>query len=330
MRSYLTGSSRWVVGAVVVAALWATAPAQAQRKHWLLDRWEIEVDYGIQFNQRYGGANISCAGSGAVNPINGSTTDNCRSGLDNSLQEQFLGLDASDQLSAFQQNTSTHYNTGQTAGIRLGIDITQRAAIEFRYSYGRPNMDFDSRLYQAALDAVRNLDPVAIAPVQVLITGEGRPQGHLKFYQWDLVYHLRDRDEHKLVPYIMGGAGFFRMGNGPFFEILTLDSDGSISGGGPGTPLILTRAASGVSGGFAFSFGMGAKYYFTRHLGMRFEGRNSVTFPTLHHQFTSQAVSNFVGGNPNEPGPLIAPTGTVTQNNRFNSIELKMGFLVRF
>ncbi len=328
MLPFLKNARVYAASVALVGALGAAAPAQGQ--HWLLNRWEIEVDYGIQFNHRYGGPNIRCQGAGAVNPINNSTTDDCRAGLNNSLQEQFLGLDASDQLSAFQQNISVHYNTGQTAGIRLGVDVTKRAQIEFRYSYGRPNMAFDSRFYQPALDAVRNLNPAAIAPVQVMITGEGRPQGHLKFYQWDLVYHLRDRDEHKLVPYVMGGAGLFRMGNGPFFEILTLDSDGSISGSDPGTPLILTSAASGVSGGFAFSFGGGVKYYFTRHLGMRFEGRNSVTFPTLHHEFSSKAVSNFIGGNVNEPGPFIAPSGTVTQKNRFNSVDLKVGFLVRF
>jgi opacity protein-like surface antigen len=314
---------------MAAAAALAAAPGQAQGQ-WLLNRWEVEVDTGVQFNQRYGGPSGRCTGAGALNPITLATTDDCRPGLDNSLQEALLGLDSSDELSTFQQNVSTHYRTGQTAGVRLGVDITRRVQIEFRYSYGRSNMAFDSRFYRAALEAVRRLDPAAIAPVQAVIVSEGQPQGHLKYYQWDLVYHLRDRDAHKLVPYVMGGAGFFRMGNGPSFEVLTLDSDGSLSGGGPGTPLIQTRVDSDADTAFAFSFGVGAKYYFTRHLGVRLEARNSVAFPSFHHRFSSQAVSNFIAGSPGQPGPLISPSGTVSQNDQFNSIDLKAGFLVRF
>lgn len=320
------------VSAVLLVALvagFAAAPGRAQR-HRLLDRWEIEFDAGVQFNQRYGGADIDCIGAGLLNPLTMSTTDDCRAGLNNNLQEQFLGLDGSDALSAFQQNASVHYNRGLTAGVRLGFDLTSRLQIEFRYSYGRPNMSFDARFYRAARDAIQALNPAAIAPVTVSLESEGRPEGHLKFYQWDLVYHFRDRKEHKLVPYMMGGAGFFRMGNGPTFHVLTLDSDGSISGGGLGTPLILTRVATGVDTTFACSFGVGTKYYFTRHLGMRLELRNSLTFPRFEHSFSSKAVSNFLGGQPTLEGPFIAPTGTVTQKNNFNSVDLKAGFIFRF
>jgi hypothetical protein len=315
----------------VAAVLLAAAPAQAQAKrHWLWDRWEAEFEYGFQFNGRYGGADLQCVGAGAVNPISGSTAEDCNAGLNNSLQEQFLGLDATDALSDFQQNASVHYNSGQAAGVRLGFFVTNRVAVEFRYSYGRANLAFDRARYRAALDALRSIDSGAIDPVQLVILDEGRPKGHLKFYQWDVVYHFGDHLQDKLVPYVMGGAGIYRMGNGPAFEILTLDGDGSVSGGGPGTPLIHTVVASDPAGGFSWSFGGGVKYYFGRWVGTRLELRNSFTYPRFHHVFLSETVSDFTNGNPGNPGGPIAPTGTVTQRNNFNSVDFKAGFIFRF
>jgi len=120
------------------------------------------------------------------------------------------------------------------------------------------------------------------------------------------------------------------MGNGPALEFLTLDRDGSVSGGGAGTPLIHTAVATGAGGGFDFTYGAGVKHYFNRWVGARLELRNSITFPHLDHHFTSEGVSDFVNGNPGQPGGLLAPTGIVRQSNTFISFDFKAGFIFRF
>jgi opacity protein-like surface antigen len=75
----------------------------------------------------------------------------------------------------------------------------------------------------------------------------------LDMYQWGFNFAIRD-PEKKLVPYFVGGLGFtnFRSGGNLPFD-----------------------------NRFSYNLGVGAKYFFSRHVGVRLEGRWSPTRTTV-------------------------------------------------
>jgi hypothetical protein len=109
---------------------------------------------------------------------------------------------------------------------------------------------------------------------------------NVDLYQWGALYAFRAGDA-KLRPFVLGGAGFTRFnsaGNLPFRN----------------RP--------------SFNLGLGAKYFFGRHFGVRLEGR---WVPTLTN---TSAETVFLFGSPQN----FAIT------NRLEQAEANLGFIFRF
>jgi opacity protein-like surface antigen len=80
-------------------------------------------------------------------------------------------------------------------------------------------------------------------------------------YQWGFLFALKP-PERKLQPFIVGGLGFTHFNSGGYLPF---------------------------SNGFSYNLGVGAKYFFSRHVGVRIEGRwspsRTTTSPELVETF---------------------------------------------
>lgn len=82
-------------------------------------------------------------------------------------------------------------------------------------------------------------------------------------YQWGFLFALKS-PEHKLQPFIVGGLGFTHFNSGGFLPF---------------------------SNTFSYNLGVGAKYFFSQHVGVRIEGRWSPSRTTT----SPEVVETFFG-----------------------------------
>lgn len=121
-------------------------------------------------------------------------------------------------------------------------------------------------------------------------------------YQFGALFHIFD-SSHKLRPYVAGGVGFTHTSNSSTAKASALEN-----------PFFIPSSGNNSDTAFSFNIGGGAKYYITKHFGLRGDLR---FLPT----YASSTEGLVCGGFGCSNG---------TQRNFFKRVNLAGGVVIRF
>ncbi|GAC1647937.1 MAG: hypothetical protein NVS9B15_06550 [Acidobacteriaceae bacterium] len=122
-------------------------------------------------------------------------------------------------------------------------------------------------------------------------------------YQFGVLFHLLD-STRKLRPYIAGGVGFTH----------TVRADTPFTSAS-NNPDFIPASGGGTDTAFAFNLGAGAKFYATRHIGLRLDGRFLPSYATS----TQGVICDELG---------FCSNGT--KRNFYQRLNLGAGVILRF
>jgi opacity protein-like surface antigen len=297
------------------------------------DRWEVGGDFGFVHGGLLGSTRTKCLSAPGLLAGDGVTTfDGCDLSQDLTHEDNFNGLYADKliaNLPGFLTSGGIKPGNGWGLGARVGFNLTPHWTVEgiYRWSAAKNSWTNLNELNNALVSfySLNNSNDGTGAPTRsVTFLGknnknDGTPAGNQQAFLFNLDYNMQPNN--RFVPYIGAGLGAQSWYGGPTV-ILRQDLTGAFNG-----VVADYVKKTNQETGFAFDAVLGAKYYMSRHTGLRFEAMDLLSFQDFTHQFKSIDESGTRFG---VPGQLAPNSGTLKQDGHVNQIHVTAGFFVTF
>lgn len=274
------------------------------------DHWELSFNFGGVHGSRNGHQASTCTPS---------VTDGCNA--DNLLSHDLL---TGGVIPTRLQPTLPHFLTqgtfkpgdGWTTGLRLAYNFTPSWDVSFIWNVAGTGSRLENQnlLDQTQQGFYAGFTGGSTPRSFDFINGaDGQPRGNQSMYLFNV-----DRNFHvtrRFVPYIGAGLGLEQWNNNPQVQIHT-DLSGS------GTPNVADFAKTIKNQmGFAADIAGGAKFYLTRHFGVRADVMNVWSFNTFKSNFESIDTSGLYG----TPGAIVPVSGVTKQDANFQQLVATAG-----
>ncbi|HEX4804109.1 MAG TPA: hypothetical protein VFV14_11385, partial [Myxococcaceae bacterium] len=226
-----------------------------------------------------------------------------------------------DALPNYLANGYVKPGDGWATGGRLAYSFNPSWDLAFVWNLAGTGSHFSNQpLFDTALAEFYRADDNAVPAKAATALGghDGRASGTESMYLFNV-----DRNFHvsrRFVPYIGAGLGWVSWNNGP-------NTQYRFDRSGAGTPNVYDVFKTARNENlFAIDLGGGAKYYLTRHFGVRADVMDVFSFGDFRTDFGTVDTSGHIG----PAGALVPVSGRVSGDARYSQIVTQAGVFWSF